>query len=250
MRVVTFMAAALLLAAGPLWAQVPRQVTGPRTLRPAHLSCTDLPVATRPLTTLVVKGGHNADGHQSLTTGEVLVLARALDDGLAVGQRYTARRLHGGAAGFLRPGEEFGAVRNAGWVTITAVDDLHALAIIDFACDGIEPGDYLEPFVEVVLPTVADPLGEPQFDDRARILFGPDRRETFGDGDTLSIDRGTIHGVAPGARFAIYRDRRGGMPLVHIGEAVVMEPGELTSKVVLVSVTTFIEIGDVAVPRR
>lgn len=249
MRIVTFVAVTLLLAAGSSWAQVPREITGPRTLNPARVNCTDLPVATRPVPTLVVKGSHSVDGRQSLATGDVIVIARALDDGLVVGQRYTARRLHEGSGQF-RPGEGFGAVRNAGWVTITALDDLNALATVDFACDVIAPGDYLEPFVEVVLPTAAGPMGEPQFDDRARILFGSDRREIFGDGDTFSIDRGAVHGVVPGARFAIYRDRQIGMPLVHLGEAVVLEAGELTSKVVMVTVKDFVEVGDVAVPRR
>ena len=178
-----------------------------------------------------------------------MVIGRTADDGLAVGQRYTVKRLQSPRTRFPEPGEGFGAVRNAGWLTITAIDDLHALAVVDFTCDVIELGDYLEPFLDVILPTTADPIGEPQFDDRAHILFGVDRRESFGDGDLVSIDRGTASGIGAGARFAIYRDNRNSMPLVHIGEAVVVQAADMTSKAVLVRVSTFIESGDVAVPR-
>ena len=40
----------------------------------------------------------------------------------------------------------------------------------------------------------------------------------FGDGDVFSIDRGTAHGVAAGARYAIYRDFHNNLPLVYMGE--------------------------------
>ena len=249
MRIISFAAVAVVLAAGSISAQSPREVTGPRTLRPAHLDCTDLPVAVQPNPTLVVKAGHNTDGHHLMVTGDVVVVARVADDGLTVGQRYVARRLQAPAR-FPQPVEGLRAVHNAGWVTITAMDDLNALAIVDHACDGVEPGDYLEPYVEAVLPDAALSVGEPQFDDRASVLFGQDRREIFADGDLFSIDRGTAHGVAAGARFAIYRDHRNGSPLVHVGEAVVMHPSELTSKAVLVRASGVVGIGDVAVPRR
>ena len=243
--------AALLLAASPTaWAQSRSPVTGPRTLRPQQVSCTDLPAATLPVPTLVIRGGHNTDGRQTFSSGDVVVVGRVPDDGLAVGQRFAARRLQGGPARFPRRGEGFGKVRTAGWLTITAVDDTNALAVIDFACDSIESADYLEPFTEVVLPVAADPMGEPQFAERANILFGTDTREMFGDGDTFSIDRGTTHGVAVGARFAIYRDHMNGIPLVYIGDALVLETGELTSKVVLVIAKDVVQVGDVAVPRR
>lgn len=243
--------AALLLAASPsAWAQSRSPVTGPRTLRPHQISCTDLPAATLPAAVLVIKGGHNLDGHQNFTHGDVVVVGRTPDDGLAVGQRFAARRLQGGPARFPRTGEGFGKVRTAGWLTVTAVDDTNALATVEFACDAIEPGDYLEPFTEVVLPTAADAMGEPQFAERAQILFGADGRLTFGDGDTFSIDRGMTQGVAVGARFAIYRDHHDGIPLVYLGDAVVMEAGELTSKVVLVIAKDVVEAGDVAIPRR
>jgi hypothetical protein len=104
--------------------------------------------------------------------------------------------------------EGYGSVRTAGWLTVTAVDESSALAKIDFSCDSIEPGDYLETFAEPAMPERTADMAEPKFSDRARVLFGTDRRNNLGDGDLFSIDRGREQGIATGDRFAIYRDRR------------------------------------------
>jgi hypothetical protein len=245
-----FAGAAVLLAALPAWAQSPIAVTGPRTLTPAMVACTDLPVAAVPEPRLVVAGAHGTDTRYLLADGAQLVIHRTLNDGLAPGQRYAVRRLQGAPGAFPRASEGFGAVRTAGFVTVTAVDDLNALATIDYACAEILLGDYLEMYNEPALPTEAAALVAPDFSDRARILPGTDGRIMSGDGDTLSIDRGTVHGVAAGARFAIYRDPRNGLPLVHLGEALVLEPGELTSKAVVLEAADVVSTDDVAVPRR
>lgn len=243
-------AAATLLAAVPVWAQAARDVTGPRTLTPAMVACTDLPVTAIPTPRIVVTGSHSPDGRFVMGPGTQVVIARTPDDGLAAGQRYAVRRLQGDPKAFPREGEGFGAVRTAGFVIITAIDDLNALATVDHACAEVLPGDYLESYTEPALPTAAAAMAAPDFSDRARVLHGTDGRAMSGDGDTLSIDRGTVHGVAVGARFAIYRDPKNGLPLVHLGEAVVMESGELTSKAVLVKAIDVVTVDDIAVPRR
>lgn len=250
MRIGLLAAAALLLAAGPVPAQSGPQELGPRTLLPNHVLCSDLPVSAIPVPTLTVAGGHNADGRHTIVRGDTLVVNAGTSAGLAVGQHLVARRLQGSARQFPRTGEGFGGVRTAGIVTLTAVSEATSLAHVDFSCDSIEPGDYLEAYVQPELPASVQPMGEPRFDDRATVLFGADRREIFADGDVLSIDRGTAQGVARGDRFSIYRDRQDGLPLFHLGEAVVVDPAEQTSKVVVVSVKDVIQAGDVVVARR
>jgi hypothetical protein len=113
-----------------------------------------------------------------------------------VGQRYIAQRLRTDPKRFPRPGEGYGDLRVSGWVTIRAIDEFNALAQIDAACDSIEIGDLLEPYVESQLPTSATAPHYPDFSDRANVLFGTDNRVLFGDGDVFSIDRGTAQGVA------------------------------------------------------
>jgi len=130
------------------------------------------------------------------------------------------------------------------------MDDINAIAEVEFACDSVESGDFLEPFVEPVLPTEATAMIPPDFSDRASLLFGQDNRVLFGDGDIASINRGTVQGVVPGARYAIYRDNHDAMPLVHIGEAVVLATSDMTSKVIVTKATDGILGSDIAVPRR
>ena len=77
-------------------------------------------------------------------------------------------------------------------------------------------------------------------------LFGVDRRESFGAGDFLSIDRGIAQGVVAGARVAFYRDRANGTPLVEIGSGVVVEVSADTSKVVVQRSSEEIRRGDYA----
>jgi hypothetical protein len=244
--------AVLCFAAVSASAQSPKEVTGPWTLTPTMVMCTDLPVTALPPFKSVIKGIHSTDprlaaGHK----GVPLIVARTPDDGLAPGQRYVTARTHGNAKNFPRNGETFGDLRVTGVVTITATDELNAMAEVDFACDSIEIGDFLEPHVELSLPMSAG-SGEvaPDFKDRAKILFGADNRALVGMGSLISIDRGTLHGVVPGTRFAIYRDNHNTMPLVYLGEAVVLVTSELTSKVMVTRALDGIETNDVAVPRR
>ena len=130
------------------------------------------------------------------------------------------------------------------------MNEWNARATVDFACDSINTGDYLDVYTEPPLPTTAAEFLMPDFDERANVLQGTDGKAIFADGDTLSINRGTVHGVVLGARYAFYRDRHDGMPLFHLGDAVVVELGELTSKAVVVRTNDAITIADVAIPRR
>jgi hypothetical protein len=250
MRIRVACAAALCLAATPVFAQSPRDVTGPWTTNSPIVVCTDVPVTAKPVPRLVVQGAHRPDDQQGMTAGMVII-ARSPDDGLAVGQRYVASRLRDETFGFPRPGEGYGSVRVHGWMTVRAIDDLNALAEIDFACDPIQPGDMLEPYAEFAVPTTATAADlAPDFSDRAKLIFGLDTRELVASGDIVSIDRGTAHGVVPGARFAVYRDKRNGLPLIHIGEVVVLQVGETNSKVMITKAQDGMQTGDVAVPRR
>jgi hypothetical protein len=252
MRIRDFSAMALCLAAVPAFAQSPKDVSGPWTLTPAMVACTDLPIVTKPIPRLVVKAPQTTDDRLAVTTGQQLVIGRSPDDGLAVGQRYTASRLNRDAQYFPRPGEGFGGLRVTGFITVTAINEWNALADVDFACDGVQVGDYLEPFVETNLPSTAAANLYPDFSDRGSILFASDNRTIVGHGEVVSIDRGTAQGVAVGARFAVYRDKHNpnGSPLVYLGDVVVMSTTENTSKVVVTKAVDAIESGDTVVPRR
>jgi hypothetical protein len=247
MRNRVIVAAFATLVAAPLYAQS-TEVTGQWTLTAPMVMCTDLPVATRPVPRLVVAGPHVTDGRTAMTGG-LIVINRSSEDGLAIGQRYVAQRMRADKQLFTGKNEGFGDLRIAGMVTVRAIDENNALASIDFACDSVETGDMLEPYVERPLPSVAMPALKPLFTDRARLLFGVDNRVMFGTGDVFSIERGTEHGVTPGDRYAIYRDFHNNLPLVYVADVVVMTVEGLTSRVVVTQTVDSIEPGDIAVPR-
>jgi hypothetical protein len=214
--------------------------------------CTDLPATVKPVAgNLVIKDAHTTDERLTSSPGGHVLIGRYPGDTFEVGQRFIASRIHGDPKAFPRPGEGYGDLRVSGVIRVIAINEWHARAVVDLACDTIQAGDNLEPFVETQLPTSAAAMLKPDFDDRGEILFGSDNRVLVGDGDIVSINRGSAHGVVPGARFAIYRDKRfNGLALIHIGEAVVMTVGEQTSKVAITKAMDGIESGDTVVPRR
>jgi hypothetical protein len=198
---------------------------------------------------MVVAGPHVTDGRTAMTDG-LIVINRRADDGLAIGQRYVTQRLRNDPKQFPRPGEGFADLRVSGWVTVVAIDENNALASIDLACDSIESGDILDQYVQVVLPANAAVMLKPDFTDRANVLFGADNRVMFGRGDVFSFDRGIVHGVVPGSRYAVYRDFHNHLPLVYVADVVVLTVDAETSKVSVTSAVDSIEPGDVVVPRR
>lgn len=72
----------------------------------------------------------------------------------------------------------------------------------------------------------------------------------FGNGDTFSVAGGAHQGIVVGARYAIYRDRHDGMPLVHVGEGIVTDITPASAKLLLMTTTDAVEITDIAVARR
>lgn len=248
MRVSVVFAAVSLMAAAPVWAQ--SKAIAPRTTLPAHVMCADVLVPALPTSTLRIKGGHHPALRLTFARGDVVVVGRTPDDGLTVGQRYMVRRLPVGSQAYLPREGGYIPIRTPGWVTIMAMDEVNAMARIDYACDSVEADDFLEPFADLALPIVATTVAEPDFTERVEILAGLDGRQMFADGDTFSIARGSAHGVTAGARYAIYRDRKDGKPLVHIGEAIVTDPTATASKLLLMTTTDAVSTTDIAVPRR
>lgn len=249
MRVRVFLAALTLMAAAPVWAQS-RLAMAPRTTLSAHVICADLLVPAIPVPTVRISGVNYVQPHLFLKGGDQAVVPRQPEDGLAVGQRYLVRRLPAGQRAELPKEGGYVSIRTLGWVTVTALDDVNAIAHVDHACDAIEPQDYLTPYVEPALPTPDAMLPAPDFTERVQILPGLEGREMFADGDSFSIARGTEHGITIGARFAIYRDRKDGRPLVYIGEAIVTDPAATSAKMIVLKTTDVVDIRDIAVPRR
>jgi hypothetical protein len=233
------------------------QGLGPRTLLPMQVQCAELPLTSAPTVPLTVAASERGDGRMVLSLGEMAVIQAGTTQGLSLGQTFAARRVDRGRENYngnwdgyegVRFGGDgyYGGMRTIALLTVERIDERFALARIVKACDQVEVGDVLAPVQMTPLPAAAA-AGQPDFNDRAAVLFGRDLREVFGDGDVLSINRGSNHGITPGTRFALYHNPKNGMPLSERGEAVVLDVTETTSRAVVVRVREFVSIGDTAV---
>jgi hypothetical protein len=231
--------------------------TGLPTVTPAHVACTDVPVVSAPVRELRILGGQVPELRELFGTGEVVVLNGTTATGVAVGQRYYVRRVEQGRDREPISAEYPGAIRTAGWLTVTAVDERFALGHIDFACDGFRSGDYLEPFEPPTMAEATGPDGPPDFDRPIFVVFGKDRQEQAGAGDLMSIEHGAAQGVGPGTRVAFYRDRRLArwrfayqtiplVPLVHIGDGHVVAASETSARVLVTRAIDSVKSGDLA----
>ena len=195
---------------------------------------------------LRVIGATNPSPKRLLGTGEQVVIDSGTDRGIQLGQRY-----------FVRRSMEFhGAPRardTEGWVRIVAATDRTAIAAVEFSCDGIETGDFLEPYVEPVLPPYVDrtdATGTLDFTKTARVLYGESGRATGGGRDFMVIDRGQKDGVAVGARYAIYRNLRiDDVPPVNFAEAIVVTTLDESSLVRVTMARDAVTYGDTLVER-
>jgi hypothetical protein len=220
----TFATACLLGATVPLAAQrgpAPTPSTLPGDV--LALACAPTMVFEAPPTPLRIMGGQESFVRRIFQRGDLVTINAGTHNGIEVGQEYYARRVQvEGRRGMTRQAP--GVIRTAGWLRIYAVDDQMSLATITHACDTIEAGDYLEPFVLPEVPVASEARGKAQRDNYGRILLGTDRRASFGLGDFLIVDRGREHGVAPGTQFVVYRDKhQAGNFLFELGEAVAVD---------------------------
>jgi hypothetical protein len=176
-----------------------------------------------PPTPLRVTGGQHATVHTTFAPGDLITINAGTDNGIDVGQEYYTRRV---VAREKRAIDRHNPalIQTTGWIRIYAVDRQMSLATVTHPCDAIELDDFLEPFV---LPTVwpASPDRPPaERDNYGHVMIGSDNRRSFGKGDYFVVDRGSDHGVSPGAQFVVYRDHwTPGNFLYELGEAVAVD---------------------------
>jgi hypothetical protein len=216
-------------------------------------SCAPLPASSLQDDAPRIIGVQDTVARTAYGRGDLIVVGAGLGRGLQLDQRYYVRRgplvatRHAGASG------PRGA-STAGWVRIVAVNETTAIALVEFACDALLTGDLLQPYADPVVPFDADrtdTAGEPDFSAAGRVLFGDNERISAGVGDFLVTDLGDEKGMAPGGRFAIYRNLGiEGVPLAAIGEAIVVSVLPEFSVIRITRSRDAVMAGDLLVPRR
>ena len=182
-----------------------------------------------PAVPLHVTGGQSLGKRIVWAPGDLITINAGTNNGMQVGQEFFVRRLQKERDRAVTR-ETPGTIRTAGWIRVYAVEDEMSLATIQYACDNVETGDYLEPFT---LPTAAPrgpKTGKPEKGNYARVVAGNDRKMVFGTGEYIVIDRGKDHGIVPGSQFVVYNDKKQpGNFLFESAEAVAVDVRESSS---------------------
>ena len=214
------------------------------------LACAPTITYEVPPTPLRVTGGQDSFVRRILHPGDLVTINAGRDNGIEVGQEYFARRVQAPGGGRVSR-DTPGVVRTTGWLRVYAVDARLSLATISHACDTIETSDYLEPFALPVAPATSVNRPAAQRDNYGRILLGTDRRTSFGRGDFIIVDRGSDHGVAPGAQFVVYRDKRQAENFLYeLGEAVAVDVQAETSTLLVTISRDALSSGDYVALRQ
>lgn len=199
---------------------------------------------------LRITGGQDSFARQTYSTSDLVTINAGSSNGIEVGQQYFARRMHTASRGSISRRNP-ASVRTTGWITVYAVDRDMALATVTHACDTIDVGDYLEPLVHRVMPQPIMPRGKPERDNYGRVMPGVDFRRSFANGDFFVLDRGADFGIAPGAEFVIYRDKRQSENFLYeIGEAMAVSVSANWSTLRITLARDAIQEGDYVAMRK
>jgi hypothetical protein len=199
------------------------------------LACAPRAVYEAPPRPLRITGGQDDVVRRGYSPGDLVTLNGGTDNGIDVGQEYFVRRVLT-TNGSTMSRDNPGSIQTVGWIRVYAVDKQMSLATISYACDTVEPDDYLEPFMLPVVPIPQPDVPKPQRSNYARILFGRDGRRSLGTRDFFVIDHGSDHGITVGSRFVVYHDKQvPGNFLYELGEAVAVDvaPESATLQVTL-----------------
>jgi hypothetical protein len=227
--------------------------TAAPTYTPLELAvgCAPPPTLELPEAKFHVIGIQDVAPRTTYGSRDLLVIDGGTNAGVQLGQQFYVRRANrfGVDDGRTRQG-----ARTVAWIHIIAVNESTAIAALDHICGVVSQHDYLEPFVTPVVPAGADrddATGEPDFTNLGHVVAGDEGRSTAGAGDFVLIDRGSDQGVAPGARFSLYRDvKMAGMPLASLGEVVVISTSPTMALTRITRSRDAVIKGDYVAPRK
>jgi hypothetical protein len=199
---------------------------------------------------LRITGGQALEVRVGWAPGDLITINGGRDNGIQVGQEFFVRRLQKDRDKVVSPATP-GTIRTAGWIRVYAVDDEMSLATIQYACDSVEVGDYLEPFALPTAVPLGPKTGKPEKGNYARVMSGNDRRQTFSAGEFIVIDRGRDHGIVPGSQFVVYHDKKEtGNFLFEVADAVAVDVRDSSSTLHVTASRMAVSVNDYVSMRK
>ena len=182
---------------------------------------------------------------------EHLVINAGNAHGIRTGQRYLVRRVIDDQFAVAAIGEKSYSIHTAGWVTIVDTLEETSVAVISEACDAVEIGDYLDPFI-LPGPAPAPPVvSQPDYSRPARVILGDERRQLGGENTIMVMDRGSDHGLRIGQPLTVFRQTLDGKgPNQILGDAVIVEVHPETSLIRILRSREAIEVSDLVAIHR
>lgn len=214
-----------------------------------QMACAPTMLPAAPVTGIRIVGGEE-HGRVMFGPGESVVINAGTSEGLKVGQEYFVRRAVQSQFAVEDAGFHLVSIHTAGWVTITDAEDHTSVASVTHSCDGIVEGDYLEPYVEPVIPTASNG-GSPDFAHPGKILMADEQRQAGFPGLLMLIDRGSDQGVRAGQSITIFRHALDGHgPNITVGVALVLQTSPATALVRIDSANGPVYVGDLVAIHR
>jgi hypothetical protein len=237
------------LSGGP---QEPPQTVRPPVARDyaSELACGATAAATAPTSAIRIAAGRE-HGKALFAPGDPIVVLGGTAQGVRTGQEYFVRRaIRDQFTQARSDGVQTLSIHTAGWIKIVETSTDAAIATITRACDALEEGDYLEPFMLPPVPS-AKAAGEPDYAHPGHVILGDDRRQMGAPGDMMVLDRGSDHGLRVGQRLTIFRPTAGGTgPVARIGEAIALVVSPETAVIRIEKTTDPIYVGDLVAIHR
>jgi hypothetical protein len=190
---------------------------------------------------------HRYEGERELyVKDDQLVIDGGTLNGLEVGQNVVVRRFYRvNGAGSDATGEH-----TAGVLQIQDADERVSKAVVVNACDELMKGDFLASFNPEPV-RAPDPVGMPEFEDAARILFADAGQMMGVPRRMMVIDRGTEAGIRVGQRLTLFRRQpRSARPPAVIGDAVVVAIRTNSATIRVERASDAVAFGDWAAPQR
>jgi hypothetical protein len=239
----------LIAGAFPL-AQSPAQ-PDPRGILQLELACAPRATFVPPSTSLQVAGSLEDRKKSLFGPGDTLVVNAGADQGLKRGQEFYVRRIVTDKDQALVNGLRPVSIHTAGWIRLLEIQADRSTAAIVHACDGLEPGDFLESFTLPEVPTPRAAAGEPDYAGARQIMFGAERRTIGGETNLMVIEGGADRGLQPGEPMTIFRTTLGGGgPVVTLGSATVMLVDRQTAVIRIDRATDIVYAGDQVAQHR
>lgn len=214
-----------------------------------ELACGVQSPVTAPVAMIRVLGG--PEPRKTLFgTGETIVISAGTAQGVKPGQEFFVRRVTPDR--YTEPLPNFFPVslHTAGWVRVTEADTNMSFATITHGCNGVDVGDFLEPFEMPPAPTAAFG-GEPDFAHPGNLIVADDRRQLAAPGDFVAFNRGSDHGLRPGQRLTVFRHTLDGEgPIYRVATATAMVVKPESSMIRIDTASSPIYVGDLVAVHR